>query len=260
MVEAMLDTLIAYGQSPEARIVVFAIDGSFEALAHRGDITCIRCRSTERLSAAVKGAVYSAARFIRANKILAVEADMLVVGSLQPIWAALDVAYPGNILGVRPPGFNQLFSFVDVISSIGCPKSDVAFLTGHPTFNCRYWFNGGVIAGDREAFLALDSQMQRLAPFSILWMEGGSTAAYTDESLMNLSVGLLNNAAEISSIFNHIIASPVRAKWLATERAGNGLRYRQGGGASKILHFVSPGRSVMREINSEIEDHGLLEN
>jgi len=257
MLEALLDTLNAYGQCPEARIVVFTIGDSFDTLAHRTDITRIRCRAIERLSPAVKGAIYSAARFINSRYFLSLEADMLVVGNLQPFWAALEIAHPGLIMGVRPTGPNDQFSFVGSIVYAGSRASDVEFLTGDADFNCPYWINGGVIAGDKAAFESLNAQLLKLAPKSILWLEGGSTVTFNDESLMNLCLGLQNNAVELGWNYNQMFYTADRKQWIQTAKTPDGFRYFQRGAPSKILHFISTGRKLMWEVKAELDEEGL---
>lgn len=48
----------------------------------------------------------------------------------------------------------------------------------------------------------LDRQLRQLAPRSLLWLEGGSAATYTDEFLMNLCIGLLRNTVDLPTSFN----------------------------------------------------------
>jgi hypothetical protein len=258
LVEALLDTWLAYGDSPDTPFIVFAIDGSYESLAHRPEITRIRCRSVERLSAAVKGVIYSVARFVQSSYYLTVEADMLVVGGLQTLWAALDVTNPGVLMGVRSMVQAHRGDLDSMISIIGARKSDILAMCDLSSFNCPYWFNGGLIAGGRQAFVSLDAEMMRLAPHSILWMEGGSPVGWNDECLMNLCIGLMNNAGELSTIINQQLFNYEREKWLQTRTTSEGMQYRQEGAASKILHFVSPAREIMWQVQSEIEKHGLI--
>ena len=254
MLEAMLDTLVSYGQSPEARIVVFAIDGSFEALTHRSEITPIRCRSIERPSAAVKGALYSAARFIKSNYFVTLEVDMLIVGSLQPLWAALEVTHSGALMGARHTSLARRHSLKTTLSSEELRPDGLEFLTGNSSMDCPFWFNGGLIAGDQKALLSLDAEMRRLAPNSILWMEGSSkpSFAYGDEFLLNLCIGLINNPVEIGTCLNQQVYNSNRKHWLQTRTTFDGLEFRQGGGHSRVLHFISSARKTMWEVKAEI--------
>ena len=256
MLEVMLETLQRYGESSDACIVIFAVDESYEALVRREDIICIRCRSVERVSPAVKGVIYSASRFIQARTILAVETDMLVVGSLQPLWTALESIDPTAIAGVRPPG-DQDQDMTSVLAGMGAPPIDLEFLTGQPDFNCRRLFNGGTIAGGREAFTLLDQQIRLLCPRAILWVEGGSAAPYTDECLMNLCLGLSDNAVCLHRSFNQQFYSTERERWLRTEKDASGLRFWTEGVPSRILHFVGPSRALLWQIKAEIDVYGI---
>lgn len=89
-----------------------------------------------------------------------------------------------------------------ILGIMGAPTADLQFLTGPPHFNCPYWFNGGLLVGRRRVFLMLDRQLRQLAPRSLLWLEGGSAATYTDEFLMNLCIGLLRNTVDMPTSFN----------------------------------------------------------
>ncbi len=255
MTEVMLDTLACYGRSPEARVVVFTVDDSYHTLSHRTDITRIRCRSLERLSAAVKGALYSASRFIKSEKILTLESDMLVVDSLQPLWALLDVVCPTVLLGSRPGQSQARFKMLPHMTNImKAKRSDMEFITGLADFDSPFWFNGGVIAGAQAAFMRLDTEMRRLAPYSILWMEGGSPVAFTDEYLMNLCLSLMNNSAEFAGTFNQQFYDLERDRWVQTVTTSEGSTYRQDGYPSRILHMISTARELMWEIKSEIDE------
>ncbi len=256
MTEVMLDTLACNGQSPEARVVLFTVDDSYHTLAHRTDITRIRCRSLERLSPAVKGALYSASRFVKAGKILTLEADMLVVDSLQPLWALLDVVCPTVLLGSRPGQAQKRFKMLShMTNTMKAKRSDMEFITGLVDFDSPFWFNGGVIAGAQEAFMRLDAEMRRLAPYSILWMEGGSPVAFTDEYLMNLCISLMNNSAELAGTFNQQFYDLERDRWVQTVKPAQGSAYRQDGYPSHILHIISTARDLMWEIKSELDEN-----
>lgn len=256
MLEALLSTLACYGESLETHVVVFAVDGSYDAMAYRQDITCVRCRSVERLSPAVKGVLYSATEFIQARQIVALEADMLVVGSLQPLWALMEVTRPDRLLGARitPARRRDRVMLAANLRRMNAGVGDMKFLTDEAGFDAPFWFNGGVIAGGHAAFACLHAQMRRLAPYSILWMEGGSAVSFTDEFLMNLCIGLLNNAVELEETFNQQFYNLRREQWVHTLQAPEGPRYSQEGVPSRILHFVSPARPLMWQIEDELRE------
>jgi hypothetical protein len=253
MLDGMLDSLVAFGHSPDARVVIFAIDESYETLARRPDITRIRCKSIERLSPAVKGVIYSASRFIEAKQFLALEADVLIIGSIQPLWSLVDVVWQEMLLGVRPTANEGRMRMVEV--GMDQKLGDIKYITGNQNFDGTFWFNGGVLAGNRAAFSLLDKKLRDLAPYSILWMEGGPQ--YRDELLMNLSLCLLNNATEFSASFNQQFSSPDRRIWVTTREAVDGMQYFQEGELGRILHFISFGRGILPGIADEIKSCGL---
>lgn len=253
----LLETLTRFGQSPEACVVVFAVDESFDALAAQTGIIRVRCHSLERLSPAVKGVVYSAARFVQARQFLALEVDMLVVDSLRPLWDLLGAVSPSSLLGARVQREGEPVSLRAILGWMGAPESDIEFLTGESNFDGAFWFNGGTLAGGRKAFLSLDSQMRRLCPWAILFVEGAFRFGFTDEFVMNACVGLMGIAAELSPGFNIQIYDLERERWLQTHYKTDGLRFNLGGEPARILHFTSPAREMLWQVKREIDQWGV---
>ncbi len=257
LLENMLDTFHRYAQSPGVQVVVFAVDDSFKALAHRQDLIRVECHSRERLSPAVKGAVYSAARFIQARQFLCMEVDMLVVGGLDPLWNTLDMVNPSLMLGVRAT--SPRASFDELFLSLGSANSasDLSFLTGLTSFDCPYCFNGGVLAGGREAFELLDRKMRNLAPYSLMWMESRQQH-WGDEFLMNLCIALLGTQAELKLRYNQLLHNTNRERWLQTDfESGRLVFHLDKQAPSKILHFAGQSRALLYQVKNEIDEYGV---
>ena len=108
MCEWMLETLQTFGATPEAHIILFCIDSSYQRLSgienRVPNVTRIRCRSVEKITAAVKGVLYSVARWVKAKAIIALECDMLILDSLQPLWSLVEQAQPLSLMGCAPGG------------------------------------------------------------------------------------------------------------------------------------------------------------
>lgn len=255
--ETLLQTLTRFGESSDACVVVFAVDASFDALAGLPDIIRVRCRSLERLSPAVKGVVYSAARFIQARQFLALEVDMLVVGSLRPLWDLLGVVSPTALLGTRVQRDPERADLKTILGWMGAPDSDMEFLTGRSDFNSSFWFNGGTLAGGQEAFLALDAEMRHLCPRAILFVEGAFRFEFTDEFAMNACIGLMGTAAELAPGFNLQVYDLERERWLQTSQEPNGLRFHRGDEPVRIIHFTSPARHLLWQVKAEIDRWGV---
>ena len=61
----------------------------------------IACTSKGRLDVSVKSLLYSIGHGIDAERFICLDADMLVLGDITPIFAALDVAPIGSVLVCR---------------------------------------------------------------------------------------------------------------------------------------------------------------
>ena len=103
LLEEMLASLAVHGGCPEALVVVFAVDAGTEcervAKAHGAHV--VRCRRKAVINSTIKSVLYSAARIIDARQFICLDADMLVLGGLAPLFAALEVAPSASILACR---------------------------------------------------------------------------------------------------------------------------------------------------------------
>ena len=106
MCEWLLETWQSFAASPETRIVIFCIDSAYYRLqgleSRVPNVTRVRCRSVEKITPAVKGVIYSLARWVKAEAIIALECDMLITGSLQPLWEAIEQVQSAALLGCKP--------------------------------------------------------------------------------------------------------------------------------------------------------------
>ncbi len=257
MATTMLDSLRRFGDTPEATIVVFCVGEAFANMAMMPGITRIRCHAIERNSPAVKGALYSASRFINARSFISLEADMLIVGSLQPLWSLIENSRANSLMGCRAQLHDERFTLSKVLDQENAPPSDLKFLTNEEDYNSLFWFNGGLLCGQRAAFNELDSQLAAMMPFVSMWIDGALEKPFGDELAMNVAAGLMENIGELAGCWNVQFYDLNRDHWLHTERTPDGLKFSRLGETARVLHFLSPNRALMSELVDDINRDGL---
>jgi len=263
--EPCLDALIKSlcqaegGALADAALVVFAVGTTFGWLReHHPWAVAVRCEATAPISAAVKGVLYSCARWIEADHILALECDMLALSPLAPLWRTLDGLRPEVMAGCRSQVAADRFRLAEVFGHMGCPQSDWEWLTGQPGFpSGRFCFNGGLLLGRRRAWLGLDAAIRRMGPRAVLWVEGAFWEGFRDELLMNLCLAEAGDTAELPAAWNVQLCDPARDHWVQTERAADGMRYARLGETARLLHFVGAQRLILPVVAAEVAAHGL---
>lgn len=265
--EPLLATLVdslAPALSPDDAVVVFAVGTTYDWLQanypqnNYPHITAVRCAAAGPLSAAVKGVLYSCARWIDAAQIIAVECDMLVLSPLAALWQVLDGLHPEVMAGCRSQVRGERFRLADVFGHMSCPLTDWEWLTGESTFPTgRFCFNGGLLAGGRAAWLKLDAAIRRMGPRAVLWTEGAFYESFRDELLMNLCLAEGGDTAELPPCWNVQLCDGSRDHWVQTTRAKGGMHYTRLGETARVLHFVGAQRPFLSVIAAEVETHGL---
>ena len=257
LLRSMLDTLNRFGQTPEAKVIVFCVGKAFDNISDIENITRIRCTAIERITPAIKGALYSAARLIGARSFIMLEADMLIVHSLQPLWTLIENARPGALIGCRAQLFSEQFTLREVLAQENAPCTDLEFLTNRVGFDSLFWFNGGLLAGRQEAFEKLEARFLEMMPFVSMWIEGAFEKAYADEFACNLAAGMMESRIELSGGWNVQFYNQARDHWCQTEHTPSGLKFSRLGETAKILHFLAPNRNLLNEVLEEINSVGI---
>src|SRR5205807_4346186 len=113
LLDDMLGSLYANSGCQDALVVVFAIDANAacERIAAKYHATLVRCRAHARVNATSKALLYSIARVVDAQQFLCLDADMLVLYDLNPIFSAIEACPGGSILACREgngKGFRNL--------------------------------------------------------------------------------------------------------------------------------------------------------
>ncbi len=205
LLDDMLGSLYANACCPEALVVVFVLDGneSCERVVAKYKATAVRCQSRAGLNPMSKAVLYSAARVVDAKFYLCLDADMIVLGDLRPIFAALEACPEGRILACREGNSqfaNHLGSALGAIYGGG--PNDLRQLGMTPEEEAySLVVNDGIFAGDQTALRALDGAV-RAMPQACAWVDGHSQVKWRNQFIFNLALARLQCGVELDAIFN----------------------------------------------------------
>lgn len=257
-VDALVETFHRYGNSPEAAVVVFAIGDSYDALRARADLTAVRVTARERVNQWAKNLVLCAPRVAAADTFLCLEADMLVTGDLQPLWAALDAAPLESVLGTRAQRHPHQQTLGDILEALDAAPDSLSFLARGAAAGDPFAFNGGMLAGSRRAVLGLDGHLRGLAPFSCMWIEGGTAAPWSEEFVTMFAIDRLGMAREVAGAWNRQLYDARLDRWLGVRQDGRRVALAHEGEDAHILHFVGPSRPLFWEVKRLLDTRELV--
>ncbi|HEY8503348.1 MAG TPA: hypothetical protein VIL46_02120, partial [Gemmataceae bacterium] len=240
MLDSLLTTLARSGGCPDALRVVFVVgdDPDCRAAAKRHGAAVIPCEPAAELSSGVKSVLYSAARFIDADRLLCLDADMLVLGELGDLFRALGVCAPGSILAARNDNARTHADLAHVFADLyGGTPAELAELTGGRAGAGAYPLvvNDGLFAGTREALLALDACVRSM-PAAVGWVDRPPVNPLRNQFVFNLALAVLGCGVEIDPVWN----LQLHAQEAVPEGDGLGARWR--GREVRVLHFSGAGR------------------
>lgn len=215
MAEAMLGSLWDNGGCRDASILIITDSGntSCQHLASKFNAIVKHIHRIPKDTYIIKSIAYSVARMIRASNYIILDVDMIVTNSLNPLLSSIGVVPSSHILICKEQeGQSQsvLSSGIDTYAHpyFGKP-GDLANLkvTQQMSQHCPV-FNGGVMAGTREAFFGLESAMRDLMPFSGYWekqevyIPDSTRVKWREQGVMNASLARTGKWSELSGIYN----------------------------------------------------------
>lgn len=242
LLDDMLGSLLAHGGCPEAQLVVFAVDASAECqrIAAKYGAELIECTRKARVNATVKSVMYSAARVIDAEQFVCLDADMLVLHSLEPVFAAMDALPEGSVLACREGNGNHFPDVSSVITTAYCgAPGDLERVVGGDRGEGAYPLvvNDGIFAGTRGALLALDATIRGWAE-APRWVDERRDVWWRNQAVFNLALAHLRCGVELDGAYNvQLHAQDVEMHW-----EGGRMAARWNGRAARVLHFSGVGR------------------
>lgn len=243
LLDDMLGSVVANGGCPDARLAVFAVDAGDECrrVAARYGAELIECTRRARVNATVKSVMYSAARVIDAEQFVCLDADMLVLRSLQPLFAAMDALPDGSILACREGNGNYFSDVSSILHTAYCgAPGDLERIIGEDRGEGAYPLvvNDGIFAGSRTALLALDATI-RGWPGAAGWVDERRDVWWRNQAVFNLAVAHLRCGAELDPAWNvQLHAQEVEVAW-----EDGRMSARWNGRPARVLHFSGVGRN-----------------
>jgi predicted O-methyltransferase YrrM len=216
--------------------VVFVLDGNeaCERVIAKYKATAVRCQSRAGLSPMSKAVLYSAARVVDAKHYLCLDADMVVLGDLRPVFSALEACPEGRILVCREGNSQYANHLGYAIGSIyGGGQADLRQLGVTPEEEAySLVVNDGLFAGDQSALRALDGAV-RAMPQACAWVDGHSHVKWRNQFIFNLALARLQCGVELDSIYN----VQLHVQDVAFYELGSRVCATWRGRQPRILHF-----------------------
>jgi predicted O-methyltransferase YrrM len=236
LLDDMLGSLHANGNCQDALLLVFVLNGNgdCERVAAKYRATVIRCRARARINPMSKALLYSVARVVDAQQFLCLDADMLVLDDLRPIFAALDACPEGRILVCGEGGsgaFNHLgYAMKTIYGGVDADRRRLEITPEEEAYPLVV--NDGLFAGGRTALLALDGVI-RAMPQASAWTDGHERVWWRNQFIFNLALARLRCGVELDASYNIQLHTQDVDFW----EDGARMRADWRGRTARVLHF-----------------------
>jgi predicted O-methyltransferase YrrM len=241
LLDDMLGSLYANGACQDALLLVFALglDAECARVIAKYGATLIPCQPRAPINPMSKAVLYSIASVVDAQQFLCLDADMLVLGDLRPVFSALDACPDGSILVCREGnglGFQGLDHALMLV--YGGSDLDRQYLfASDAEANYALVVNDGLFAGSRAALLALDSTIRSM-PGATTWIDQRRDIWWRNQFVFNLALARLQCGIELDGAYN----VQLHAQDVCIRRAGARIEAEWRGRPARVLHFSGVGR------------------
>jgi hypothetical protein len=242
LLDDLLGSLRANACCDDALLLVLAVEctESCRRVAERHGALVMDCRRRSRLNSTVKAALYTVPALVDAKFFVCLDADMLVLGDLRPVFAALEACPEGSVLACREANGRGLRNLGHAISCVyQGHDSDFARILGSSNGESGYPLvvNDGIFAGSRNALMAVDDLIRSwtMAP---RWVDERLNVWWRNQFVFNLALARLHCGVELDPTYNiQLNCQDVHLCWRdsVVHAYWHGRRVR-------ILHFNGWGR------------------
>ncbi|MFP5261566.1 MAG: NPCBM/NEW2 domain-containing protein [Blastocatellia bacterium] len=235
MLDDMLGSLFANGNCQGALLVVFILNPNddCERVAAKYRATVFRCKPCGNINPMSKALLYSVARVTDAQKFLCLDADMLVLKDLRPVFYALDACPEGSILACREGNNDGLINLDHALRAVYGGGSDFEQLSiTQEEASYTLVVNDGIFAGGRAALLALDGVIRSM-PQAAAWADERNDIWWRNQFIFNLALARLRCGVELDSSYNvqlHTQDAQLRQEGVRIKADWHGRQAR-------VLHF-----------------------
>jgi predicted O-methyltransferase YrrM len=246
LLDDMLGSLAANGRCHDALLVVFALGMSKELkrVAAKYGATVFRCGPRTKPNPTSKAVMYSIAYAVDAQQFICLDADMLVLGDLRPVFGAIDACPPGSILAVREGngrGWHGFQNLSHALKSVyGGKESDFRKLLSNPNGEGDYTLvvNDGLFAGSREALLGLDNTIRSM-PHAVQWTDERRDIWWRNQFVFNLALAQMKCGVELDPVYN----VQLNSHDVEISEVDGRLQADWFGRVARVLHYNGLGRN-----------------
>ena len=250
MLDDMLGSFYANARCQDATVVVFGLNANeaCERVVAKYRATLVRCEPRSQVNPMSKAVLYSAARVVEAERFLFLDADMLVLQDLRPVFAAIEACPSGSILACRE-GNNAALNNLGQAVYVVYGGTDADFHRLDVTSEEAAYalvVNDGTFAASRDALLALDGTI-RAMPQAARWVDERHNIWWRNQFIFNLALARLRCGVELDSSYNvqlHVQDVALRQDHarLAADWHGRPARVLHFSGAAKAKYPAWRGR------------------
>ncbi|MBP8251804.1 MAG: glycosyltransferase, partial [Herpetosiphon sp.] len=242
----MLGSLVANGNCQDALIVVvmLAANEACEQVAAKYHAHVVHGKPQGRLNLTSKSLLYSVAHLTNAKYYLCLDADMLILADLRPIFGALQACPDDKILVCREGNslehqhFGQAFE--QIYAGNSADRQKLAITQSEWVYSLVV--NDGMFAGSRTALLALDGVI-RAMPHASIWTDAHPTIKWRNQAMFNLALARLQCGVELDARYN----VQLHVQDVEFQHDGARITAMWRGRSAHVLHFSGAAKWKYRE-------------
>jgi hypothetical protein len=242
MLDGALTSLALFGEVPDVPRFVFVDEGSpaCEAIAARHGASVLRCRRFAGPPSSIKGVLYSMARVVRANQYLCLDADVLILDSLAPLFEQHARSGYGKVLVASEGGPHSGQTLREGLASVyrATPVEIRRLIGRHLRAGAEpHVLNDGVFVADQAALASADAVL-RSEPFVRAWVNARPDLGWRTKAAFNLALARLGAIVPLCTEYN----AQIHLAPAIGHREEGRLRAEWRGEPARVLHFNGRGR------------------
>jgi len=245
LVDDMLGSLLANSGCHDALLVLFCVGdpATLAPIAAKYRAVLINCQPIRPIGVSLKSILYSIARVVDADQFLCVDADILVLGDLRPVFAMLEACPEGAILACQEENRRVYRDLGDAFQRLyhGDPE-EAERLLREDVANYPLVVNDGLFAGGRTALLALDPTIRAMSELRA-WMDGRPDIGWRNQFLFNAALAAAGCGVELNPIYNW----QLNRRDVRLFRENGRPQAESDGRRVAVVHFNGDGRAKLAE-------------